>query len=195
MKLSIVPIFAGIVAVASSCGGTSTPTNQADSTSVSKTEETIHALNEFDMKDTTTVNGKLYQYDFSFKNDKSLPVIQNSFGYKYYDNVVLLALYEDKTKIYTHRFTKESFRSMIPAADYEKSALLGFNFNYLKAEEHSKFHFIASVGDCDESGKVTYSIAVDISVSGEISLSIVNDIETGPQFDNMDVNPSEEDEV
>ena len=181
MKKAIIITLLAIAAITgASCRGNSNtipdsePTISADS---------VNALAPYDMTDTVTVRGTKYAYHYAFHTDQSLPIVTNSFGYRYYDNIVELTITKGAETVFQHTFTKESFKNHIPEDDITAYALLGFNFNYMKIDDHSQFHFIASVGDCDESCAASYPIAIDITQQGAITLTLATDIETGPQFD------------
>ncbi len=173
------------------CGGQQQKGLDIDSVGTAISPDSVSALQEYQMTDTVTVKGTKYTYTYSFRNDKSLPLIVNSFGYTYYDNAVDVVIRKDTSLIYSHTFTKETFKSHLSDKDISNYALLGFNFNYMKADDHSMFHFITNIGDCDESGSASYPMAIDITLDGKVIITQVKDIETGPQLD-MNVDPEEE---
>lgn len=186
----------GIIAstMLTGCGGQQQNGKDIDSVETAISPDSVSVLQEYQMTDTITVKGTKYTYTYSFRNDKSLPLVVNSFGYTYYDNAVDVVIRKDTAKVYSHTFTKESFKSHISDKDISNYALLGFNFNYMKSDDHSMFHFIASIGDCDESGSASYPMAIDITLDGKVIITQARDIETGPQLD-MNVDPEEEDGV
>ena len=59
--------------------------------------------------------------------------------------------------------------------------------------KHDKFHFIAVVGDPDETTDIAYSIAIDINPDYSISTRIVNNVDTEPISNDMNVDPDEDD--
>lgn len=150
---------------------------------------------EYSKSDTITVKGKLYTYEFKFHNDKQSPLITNSEGYKYYDNYVELTIYKGKTDEveFTHTFNTNSFKQYIPENIQAQSSLVGFNFNYMELGKNDKFHFIAVVGDPDETTDIAYSIAIDINPDYSISTRIVNNVDTEPISNDMNVDPDEND--
>lgn len=191
-------VFALItMTVSTSCKGKQTNLyDDIDSLKDAPSADKTNSLPEYNMADTVTVNGTKYNYTFTFHSDKTLPTVVNAVGYKYYDNVVDLVITKGGTEVYKHTFSKESFKDKIPADDgYSDFVLQGFNFNYLKVNDHSKFHFIASVGECDEACEISYYVAIDISEAGAITLTPVSDdVETGPQLD-LTIDPQEDDGV
>ena len=114
-------------------------------------------------------------------------------GYKYYDNSVKLYINRGQETVYEHTFTKEAFQSLIPAADYKRSVLAGFNFNYMQQDKHDRFYFIAVVGDPDETSDISYSVGIAIDKNGGISTSIVETIDTEPINNNLNQDPDEDD--
>ena len=189
-------VWLTIVAVCG-CGGGSTPNDRtAEFDGSEQSKDSVYSVNEFDYSDTVSVRGVLYRYAFEFRNDKSLPVVTNSFGYRYYDNMVVLSIVKanagnDEWR-YEHTFTKESFRRLIPEGDYNGSCLLGFNFNFTKQDNHEAFHFIATVGDCDASGQFSYPMAVDITTGGEILLEQAAADDEGRPEVNLNEDPEDE---
>lgn len=180
-----------------SCGGNTETTEQTDSIqSEADLMNTIQSMEEYGNNGTIEVNGSKYSYYFTFSNDQNLPVITNHEGYRYYDNQVELAIYRGTGKsedmVYSHVFTKESFKSLIPEGDYSKSALVGFNYNYMNIDKHDRFYFIAAVGDPDESSDLLHTVGISISTSGEVSTQIVTDIDTEPISDDLNIDPSED---
>ena len=121
--------------------------------------------------------------------------VPSSEGYKYYDNYVELTIYKGKTDEveFTHTFNTNSFKQYIPENIQAQSSLVGFNFNYMEFGKHDKFHFIAVVGDPDETTDIAYSIAIDINPDYSISTRIVNNVDTEPISNDMNVDPDEDD--
>lgn len=194
------PVMAALITMTAttSCKGNQTNNfEDIDSLKNAPSADKVNSLAEYSMSDTVTVNGTRYNYSFTFHSDKNLPTVINAVGYKYYDNVVDLVITKGGTEVYKHTFSKESLKDKIPTdGGYSDFVLQGFNFNYLKINDHSKFHFIASVGECDEACEICYYVAIDISEAGVINLTPVSDdVETGSQLPGLNIDPDEEDGV
>lgn len=177
-----------------SCTGSSDKEKAPDSTYVEVDPATIiQSLEDYTRQGDMTVNDTKYTYYLTFETNKSLPIVTNHEGYRYYDNQVELAIYKEKSNdlVYDHIFTKESFQSLVPASNYDQLALVGFNFNYLMDDKHDKFYFIGVVGDPDDTSDIIYSIGIAITTSGEISTSIIPDIDADPHHNDINVDPEE----
>lgn len=177
-----------------SCGGSNTDKDSQDSIPAEITADGPQALPEYSITDTVTVRGSLYTYEFSLHNDKSAPTITNSEGINYYENDVMLTIYHGKSdeEIFTHNFRKEAFRQYLSDKEYDHITVAGFNFNYMELGKHDAFHFIIAVGDPDETTDIIHNIAIDITTDGNISTHIVNDIDTEPISDDLNIDPSED---
>lgn len=176
------------------CTGNTEKENDSDSTYVEVDPATIiQSLEDYTLNGDIDVNGTKYTYYLTFETDKSLPVITNHEGYRYYDNKVELAIYKAKSNelVYDHTFTKESFKNLVPSGNFEHLSLVGFNFNYLMDDKHDRFYFIGVVGDPDDTSDIMYSIGIAITASGEISTSIIQDIDVDPEHNDMNVDPDE----
>ena len=187
----IISIAAATIGFASCVGN---KTEKTDSDTIEAAGPTMKAINdmaEYNLDGTVEVGGTQYTYEFAFQNDPSRPVVTTADGYRYHDNSVLLIIHSGQETIYEHTFTKESFQSLIPAADYKRSVLAGFNFNYMQQDRHDRFYFIAVVGDPDETSDISYSAGIAIDRSGGISTNIVETIDTEPINNNLNQDPDE----
>lgn len=178
-----------------SCAGNATDADTTDSISTDSIGPKVRSVGEYTLQDTVTIQGVLYSYELSFHTDKSSPTITNYEGINYYESEATLTIYQGKGSdvFYTHNFTKETFRQYVSEDQYDHCTLAGMNFNYMELGKHDCFHFIAVVGDPDETADATYSIAIDISKSGTMTLRKVNDIDTAPISDGMNIDPDEDD--
>lgn len=167
---------------------TESPTITEDTDSVTG----ITTMRGYEATDTIRINGVLYRYTFKFAPDDSLPVIVNSVGQTYHDNRVKLTIKKDSTTIYTHSFTKKSFEGIVPKKFMATSALVGFNYNITKADNHSKFFFIATVGDPDETAELSFPMEVIITTDGQMNIIKAENIETEPIIPGMTVDPEED---
>ncbi|MBR6894171.1 MAG: DUF4738 domain-containing protein [Bacteroidaceae bacterium] len=193
-KTAIIISIAAALLTQVSCVGNKTEQSKTDTIAVSGPNKTaINDMSEYNLDGTVEVGGTKYSYEFAFQNDPSQPVVTTAEGYRYHDNAVLLIIRNGQETIFEHRFTKESFQSLIPAADYKRSVLAGFNFNYMQQDKHDRFYFIAVVGDPDETSDISYSIGIAIDRSGGIATSIVETIDTEPINNDLNQDPDEDD--
>ena len=192
MRKTTIAISIAAVCLFANCTGNKTASSSQDTivtTTVSK--NAVNDMSEYSLDGKIEVEGTQYTYEFAFQNDPSQPVVTTAEGYKYHDNAVLLVIRRGQETVYEHTFTKESFQSLIPAADYKRSVLAGFNFNYMQQDRHDRFYFIAVVGDPDETSDISYSIGIAIDRNGGISTNIVETIDTEPINNDLNQDPNE----
>lgn len=194
MRKSSFAISIAAICLFIGCSGNKTAPTSQDTIVVSPVSTTaINDMAEYNLEGQVEVEGVKYDYEFAFRNVTDLPVVTTSEGYRYHDNEVLLIISRGKETLYEHTFTKESFQSLIPAVDYKRSVLAGFNFNYMQQDKHDRFYFIAVVGDPDETSDISYSVGIAIDRNGGISTSIVETIDTEPINNDLNQDPDEDD--
>lgn len=194
MRKSSFAISIAAICLFIGCSGNKTALTSQDTIAVSPVSTTaINDMAEYNLEGQVEVEGVKYDYEFAFRNVTDLPVVTTSEGYRYHDNEVLLIISRGKETLYEHTFTKESFQSLIPAVDYKRSVLAGFNFNYMQQDKHDRFYFIAVVGDPDETSDISYSVGIAIDRNGGISTSIVETIDTEPINNDLNQDPDEDD--
>lgn len=152
----------------------------------------INSMNDFNLDGQVEVDGRRYDYEFAFECDKSLPVVTTADGYEYYDNQVRLIVSLGQQVIVERTFRKDAFRSLIPASDYQKSVLAGFNYNYMKSDAHDRFYFVAVVGDPDESGDINHTVGIAIDRNGEMSMSLIRNVDTDSREGTLSIDPDED---
>lgn len=192
MRKTTFAISIAAICLLTNCTGNNTTQNDQDTivnNSISK--NTVNKMSEYNLEGEVVVDGDKYTYEFVFNNDTKLPIVTTAEGYKYNDNSVKLYINRGQEIVYEHTFTKESFANLIPAADYQRSVLAGFNFNYMQQDKHDRFYFIAVVGDPDETSDISYSVGIAIDKNGGVATSIVETIETEPINDNLNQDPDE----
>lgn len=178
-----------------SCGGKPTAENENEqqSSSVAVAEDGASNMEEYNLSGTVEVDGMRYDYEFSFNNDPTLPVVTTAEGQKYHDNNVRLIISRGNETVYDHKFTKESFVNAVPAKDFKRSVLAGFNFNYMQQDKHDRFYFIAVVGDPDETSDISHSVGIAIDKSGTMSYSAVQSIDVESMDGSLNQDPDEND--
>jgi len=185
-----------IGAIVGLCSCTGQQTSQTTSDSIPDhqlSKNDIHKMSAYYLDGEVEVDGLKYQYEIAFDNDTQQPVVTTEEGYQYYDNVVRLIISRGTATIYEHTFTKASFEQLVPAADYQRSVLAGFNFNYMQQDRHDRFYFIAVIGDPDETSDINYSVGLAIDKDGHVSKSIVHSVDTEPMTNGLNQDPNEND--
>lgn len=183
-------MIAGIATTLYSCSGNKTQGSETDSIQSSQVSETqVNDMNEYNLDGTIEVAGVKYNYEFAFRNAPELAVVTTPEGFRYHDNKVKLIITRGNETTFEHTFTKETFKTLIPAKDYKQSVLAGFNFNYMQQDKHDRFYFIAVVGNPDETSDMSYSVAINIDRSGNIQTAIVHTVDTEPINNNLNQDP------
>ena len=141
------------------------------------------------------VNGKTYHYDIVIASCDTMPTVKDESGKEYYDNSINLRITrEDKSEFFNRNFTKHAFKNVFskgfPANYISRSILRGMNFNYDKENDHSAFFFTASV-DEPEVGGLECPIDITISTQGEVSYKQATSLDTAPQTEGLNIDPSD----
>ena len=192
MRKSTIAISIAAICLFANCTGNKTASSSQDTIATSAvSKNAVNDMAEYNLDGQIEVEGTKYTYEFAFLNDPSLTVVTTDEGFRYHDNKVELVISHGQDVVYEHTFTKESFQSLIPAADYKRSVLAGFNFNYMQQDRHDRFYFIAVVGDPDETSDISYSVGIAIDRSGGIATNIVETIDTEPINNNLNQDPDE----
>ena len=161
------------------CGGNgSADVAKVEDTESGVTMDGINTMSDFNLDGDVEVDGRKYTYEFAFRSDESLPVVTNAEGFRYHDNRVKLLISQGQQVVYEHTFTKESFRDLVPAKDYQRSVLAGFNRNYMKEGQHDRFYFVAVVGDPDENGDISHTIGIAVDTHGGMSTELIKNVDT-----------------
>lgn len=121
--------------------------------------------------------GSTYQVVTRRAADKTLPVIDEGQGEKYYDNRITVRIVrKDGSEFFARTFTKDDFASCVSASYRQNSALLGIVFD--KAET-DHLVFAASVGSPDQSSDDYVPLLVRVSRYGDVSMSKDTQLDTG----------------
>lgn len=125
--------------------------------------------------------GSTYQVVTRRAADKSLPVIDEGQGEKFYDNRITVRIVrKDGSEFFAKTFTKDDFASCVSASYRRNSALLGIVFD--KAET-DHLVFAASVGSPDQSSDDYVPLLLRISRYGDVSMSKDMQLDTGAVSD------------
>lgn len=195
MKKSQLLFCAAISLLVASCGQKKKEVVEERVVETTDSITGISSLRELHVTDSVTVQGATYTYSYDLVASDSLPIVRNIQGYDYRDNTVSLTVKRGGSVVYSHRFTKNDFSSLIPEDYMPTSALVGFTYNYTKLDDHSALYFIAAVGDPDEAADLTFPIQVKIATDGTMSMEKATNLETAPISEGMTVDPNEDNGV
>lgn len=137
---------------------------------VPEVADTIVDLPRIEVEDTVSLKKTLYHYEYEFHPVDSLPTVLSFSGLEYHDNGVDLTIRNDSSDLFHKKFTKNSFKDIVPSQDLKKMSLTNFNYFSAKREDQSRFHFLARISDPEESDEYGYFIDVQISKSGELHI-------------------------
>ena len=141
--------------------------------------------------ETVIVKGEKYTYAFTFEPSDSLPVIVNEEGQKYRDNTATLTIKHNGETFFHQVFTKKTFADFSDYLSFENSALIGFNYNYNKADNHDGLYFIATIGDPDPALELVSPVEITILPGNKFSLQPAEDVETEPLEPGLRLEPEQ----
>lgn len=165
-----------------------------DVTAELPSKDVVNAMNDFNLSGEMEVDGRRYEYEFAFDSDPNLPIVTTAEGFRYYDNHVKLIISQGQHVVVERTFTKEAFRELVSARDFQHSVLAGFNRNYMREDRHDAFYFVAVVGDPDESGDISHTIGITIDTHGGIATELIHNVDTDtpPSTDDASADPDED---
>lgn len=132
--------------------------------------DTIVDMPRKDVSDTIRISDAVYRFHFIMHKIDSLPTVKSFSGLEFHDNGVELTVRSDSSKLFHKEFTKKSFKSLVPEKDYKKMTLTDFNYFNAKRDDRSKFHFLVTISDPEDTDGYGYHIDVQISKSGDVHL-------------------------
>lgn len=175
--------------LSASCGGKQQECKPEDIQKVTTSSITgTEKMQSSNISDTVTVRGTTYRYKIERNADEELEKIKNIAGKEFYDNRIELTITKGASEVFKHTFTRESFRNVAPAEFMKNSVLLGIVFNYDKADDHSNFNFVASIGD-PEDDELYFPMTLTIAPDGQISIDKNYTSDTAPVKENLTVDP------
>lgn len=126
------------------------------------------AMQSYDHSEDVSWIGRNYKIKIKRTSDKSLPMIVDGSGNKYYDNKISVEiLREDGSGFFSRIFTKNDFSKYLDEAYMKKSALLGF---VLEKAEGDNLYFSASIGSPDVLSDEYVPMRVVVSRVGGVSI-------------------------
>lgn len=104
--------------------------------------------------------------------DKSLPIVRDETGCRYYDNrIVVRITSKDGQDVFSHVFTKDAFAGCVDAAYLHDNALLGIVFDRVEGND---LCFAASIGSPDKMSDDYVPILVKVAY-GTYNISMCKD--------------------
>lgn len=108
--------------------------------------------------------------------DKSLPIVDDGSGNRFFDNKITLRITrKDGSEFFARTFTKSDFSAYVDAAFLKRSALLGIVFDKVEGD---CLRFAASVGSPDKTSDEYVPLVLKISRGGSVSMSKDTQLDT-----------------
>lgn len=149
--------------------------------SQSDEQDEIISLPPLSYRASAVLAGKRLTYEYGMEAVDSLPIIVNVDGTRYYDNVVFLTIWGEDSKVLLKRkFLKEDFTKYVSTENMRCLGLVGFSINPETKADSQELHFIATVGDPDETSGVNFPVDIGVDALGNISMKPAENTETAP---------------
>lgn len=154
----------------------------------------IISLRNYNIDDTITINGKLYNYSCTFEHVDTMPTLINPQGLEYHESRVNIKIRRESTILFDKTFYKNNFRDIVPKDFLKTSTMVGVNYNYMKRDsDRSAFYFIVTVGDPDEtSDNMAFPLELKVATDGSYSFKKAENLETEPLNPGLNIDPSED---
>lgn len=179
-------IATSVVVMTVSCDEKKESTNIIAHKPVAKKVTSPQTMQNYSHNDDVSWIGKNYKIQINRTSDKSLPMIIDGSGNKYYDNKITVEIMrEDGSVFFSRTFMKTDFSKYIDEAYMKKSALLGF---VLEKAEGDNLYFSASVGAPDVLSDEYVPMRVVVSRMGGVT------IDKGQRLDLANSNADYEDD-
>ncbi|MEE0520383.1 MAG: DUF4738 domain-containing protein [Bacteroidaceae bacterium] len=193
MKTSKLAILALSAMMIAACTDKKDSQREEHTTEAKDPETSILHLRDIDIKDSTTVEGRMYKYHCAMRTDDSLPIVINPQGLQYKECSVSVSVTRGEEQIFTKTFAKRDFASYVTEDFLKSSTLVGVNYNHIKADDHSALYFIITLGDPDETSDMTCSFELKVASNGSHTIKKAQNIETAPISTGLNVDPKEGD--
>lgn len=142
---------------------------------------TIQTVGDYRQSRTVAWVGAQYTVEVARMADKSLPVVDDGAGNRYYDNSILLrVIRKDGSEFFHRSFTKADFESCVDASYKKNSVLLGI---VLDRAEVNDLYFAASVGSPDKMSDEYVPLVLKLSRMGDVSICKDTQLDTGGDAD------------
>ncbi|MBR1469386.1 MAG: DUF4738 domain-containing protein [Prevotella sp.] len=129
----------------------------------------VQEIGDYNQEITAEWGGANYSIEMNRVADRSLPVVEDGQGNKYYDNKITVRIVrKDGSEFFARTFTKNDFSAYVDADFIKRSALLGIVFDKV---EDGVLRFAGSVGSPDKTSDEYVPLVLKISRSGSVSIS------------------------
>ena len=136
----------------------------------------VQEIGDYDQDVTVDWGGSNYTIRMQRVADRSLPIVDDGMGGRYYDNKITVRVTRgDGSEFFAKTFTKTDFSGYVDAAFSKQSALLGIVFDKV---EDGALRFAASVGSPDKASDEFVPLVLKISRSGSVSISKDTQLDT-----------------
>ena len=136
----------------------------------------VQEIGDYDQDVTVDWGGSNYTIRMQRVADRSLPIVDDGMGGRYYDNKITVRVTRgDSSEFFAKTFTKTDFNGYVDAAFSKQSALLGIVFDKV---EDDALRFAASVGSPDKASDEFVPLVLKISRSGSVSISKDTQLDT-----------------
>lgn len=154
----------------------------------------IITLRSYNIDDTITINGKLYNYSCRFEPVDTMPVLINSQGLEYRESRVSISIKQGDSQLFSKTYYKRDFCEWVPTDFLKTSTMVGVNYNYMKRDsDHTALYFILTVGDPDEtSDNMAISLELKVAPDGSHTIKKAENLETEPLRPGLNIDPSED---
>lgn len=123
-----------LCALCTACGGKNSEQQNGDSTQVSRKADDTYAEPETKRTFTAKLNGQTFDIAIVRSADKSLPVVTDDMGKRYYDYRVEVTIASNGKLFYTHSYTKEDFADHLSADEKKAMVLLGMAYDSVTSD-------------------------------------------------------------
>lgn len=142
---------------------------------VKKAKASTGRMSDYTQTRTVDWLGSVYTVVVHRFVDKSLAMAKDESGNEYYDNKISVRIHrQDGTPFFDKTFTKADFSSHLPEDVATDGALLGV---VLDKAEGDHLRFAASVGSPNNVSDTFVPLVVNVSRTGDVTVSVDNDID------------------
>lgn len=136
----------------------------------------VQEIGDYDQDVAVDWGGSDYTVRMQRTADKSLPVVDDGFGTRFFDTQITLRITrKDGSDFFARTFTKSDFSAYVDAAFLKRSALLGIVFDKVEGD---CLRFAASVGSPDKTSDEYVPLVLKISRGGSVSMSKDTQLDT-----------------
>ena len=160
---------------------------------VSKAPIKTEKMEDVDYEKNVDWVGSVYKVSVRRFCDESLPVVEDEYGKKYYDNKITIQVTrKDGSDFFNRTFTKGDFSSCLNDDFRKNGALLGLVFTEADGDN---LKFAGSIGSPDQLSDEQIPVVLILNRMGTVSIKRDNLLDTPSSPDGQDMQDMEEDGV